>query len=188
MIEYIIEIDKALFIYLNNLGVDSWDFFWIMLSNRNSIFLFVSCVFIFHCYKNPTKWFYILFPFIICVGLVDFLHVELFKNVFMRLRPCWESDILPHIRANLVDCGGQYGFISGHASNAAAIATFFIFSFHNMSKYFKYFLWVWVLLVSYSRIYLAKHYPMDVLCGIIFGFLIAFFVFQLHKNMSKKMK
>ena len=181
MIKYIIEIDKALFIYLNNLGRESWDLFWIMISNRTSIFIFVSCVFIFHSYKNPKKCLYILLPFALCVGLVDFLHVELFKNVFMRLRPCWDVDIAPLTRI-LVNKGGQYGFISGHAANATAIVTFFILIFKNINHLLKYSLFIWLFLILYSRIYLGKHYPLDVLCGLFFGLIMGFLCYKFYKT------
>ena len=104
----------------------------------------------------------------------------------MRLRPCWESELINQIRPLLVDCGGKYGFVSGHASNAAAMVTFLLFSFKNIKKYFRYILIFWVLIVSYSRIYLAKHYPLDVVFGIFFGFIIGFFIFKIYSVYMKK--
>tara|TARA_B100001250_G_scaffold300496_1_gene262194 strand:+ start:94 stop:669 length:576 start_codon:yes stop_codon:yes gene_type:complete len=182
MIENLIEIDKQIFIFLNNLGSETWDFFWLFLSNRMVMFCIIMLFVIYHCYKiEIKKSFFIISFFIICLGITDFLHVLLFKNLFMRLRPCWETDIVSQIRPLLLDCGGQYGFISGHAANSAAMVTFLIYSFKNMNKFLKYILLIWVLFVSYSRIYLAKHYPLDIVVGIAFGCLIGVLTFNIYQ-------
>tara|TARA_B100000945_G_C20343708_1_gene578699 strand:- start:509 stop:1084 length:576 start_codon:yes stop_codon:yes gene_type:complete len=182
MIENIINIDKKIFIFLHNLGSEKWDFLFLFFSNKISMLLFVVFFITIYCYKmDIKKLFYFLLFFVICLGLTDFLHVRLFKNVFMRLRPCWENDILSNIRPLILDCGGRYGFISGHAANSAAMVTFLIYSFKNQSNITKYSLLIWMLAVSYSRIYLAKHYLLDVFCGIFFGFLIGVCFFNIYK-------
>ena len=189
MIKYIIDIDKSLFIFLNNLGSETWDFFWLFFSNKIAMVFLISFFIVFHCYKLETKKsIYLIIFFLICVSLTDFIHVKLFKNLFMRLRPCWETDIVSQIRPLLVDCGGQYGFVSGHAANAAAMVTFLIYSFNNIDKFVTYLLLTWMVIVSYSRIYLAKHYPLDVIFGLIFGFLMGVFIFKTYKiYLNKKL-
>mgnify|MGYP001352256315 CR=1 FL=1 len=187
MIESIVNIDKKIFIFLNNLGSEKWDFLFLSLSNKITMFLVIIFFIIIHSYKmNINRVLSFMLFFIICVALTDFLHVRLFKNIFMRLRPCWENDILSQIRPLLLDCGGHYGFISGHAANSAAMVTFLIYCFKNQRTLIKYSLLIWMLAVSYSRIYLAKHYPLDVLFGISFGFLIGVFMFNIYKIYMNK--
>ena len=50
--------------------------------------------------------------------------VVFFKDTVQRLRPCHAPDLQGLV--HLVDgyCGGQYGFISSHAANHFALATF----------------------------------------------------------------
>jgi len=181
MIREIIELDKNLLMFLNNLGVDFWDPFWLFLSNEVYMFLFITTVALFYCHKyDGKKAVYTIFLLVICFGLTDLIHVHLFKNLFMRLRPCHETGVCENIRF-LVDCSGYYGFVSGHAANSMAIISFLILYFRSMHKFIKYGLVFWVLLVSYSRIYLGKHYILDVLCGIILGFLIAFFCYKIYR-------
>jgi len=182
MIDSIINIDKKLFVFLHNLGSEKWDFLFLFFSNKISMFLIILFFIVIHCYKMDIKqsMYFILF-LVICLALTDFLHVRLFKNLFMRLRPCWEDNILSQIRPLIVDCGGRYGFISGHAANSAAMVTFLIYSFNKKNTIFKYTLFIWMLTVSYSRIYLAKHYFLDVLFGIFFGFFVSVIVFNTYK-------
>lgn len=106
----------------------------------------------------------------------------------MRLRPCHNPDI-----ANLVHivdghCGGQFGFVSSHATNTFALA-FFVGSL--LKKHISWLLpllLVWAGIVSYSRIYLGVHYPGDVLCGALLGVIIAKFVLVTFKYINQKIK
>ena len=129
---------------------------------------------LYYYYKyDGKKSGYTIFLLLICFGLTNLIHDELFKKVFMRLRPCHEDGICQSTRL-LVDCGGYYSFVSGHAANTAAIISCLLLYFKSISKWIKTGLIIWVLLVGYSRIYLAKHYPLDVLCGFALGFLISY--------------
>ena len=73
MIDYILDIDRKLFIYLNNLGVDEWDFLWLFFSNKIVIFSFIIFVIFSHCYRLKIKECGVLILFfIICVSITDF--------------------------------------------------------------------------------------------------------------------
>ena len=84
-------------------------------------------------------------------------------------------------------CGGQYGFVSSHAANAFAIATFLIL------RYRRHFwacllLLLWAVLTCYSRAYLGKHYPGDLVCGAALGALIGWCVYLLTHFVGKKIQ
>ena len=90
----------------------------------------------------------------------------------MRLRPCWDPEIASLSRI-VVDKGGLYGFVSGHAANSTAIVSFFLLQLQKRNRVLTYGLIFWLFLVSYSRIYLGKHFPLDVFFGALLGFIIA---------------
>jgi undecaprenyl-diphosphatase len=73
--------------------------------------------------------------------------------------------------------GGLYGFVSSHAANCFGLATFLWFVLDKQFKLLKYWLFVWAVLVSYSRIYNGVHYPGDVVVaafiGAGYGYLMA---------------
>ncbi|MBF25308.1 MAG: phosphatase PAP2 family protein [Flavobacteriales bacterium] len=183
----LIELDKNLFVFLNNLGSEKWDFLWIFFSNKLVIFTFITIVVLIYIpVIEKKKWTLFIVFLIISIGVTDFLHVHLFKNVFMRLRPCWELELVDQIRPLIVDCGGQYGFISGHSANTSSMAIFIVLAFKSIKIFLKYILVIWVFIVSYSRIYLAKHYPLDVLFGILFGIFIGIIVYKIYNYFFNK--
>jgi undecaprenyl-diphosphatase len=102
----------------------------------------------------------------ISFALADQLSVHLFKNVFERLRPCHVEELKTIIHS-LEDCGGRYGFISNHAANSFCFAMFSSLVFRN--RYYAAAIFFWAICVSYSRIYVGKHFPLDVICGAAFG-------------------
>ena len=166
--ETLIEIDKFLIIFLNSLGSDSYDFIWLLITNKKSsipLYLFL----LFFIYKKfPIKEF-LKYLFLIALLILFTYQISgFFKDYFQRLRPCHDQDINSFIRIVKEGCGGLYGFFSSHAANSFVIATFFYLTLKNYSTLFKY-LFLWALIVSYSRIYVGVHFPIDIIFGICFG-------------------
>jgi undecaprenyl-diphosphatase len=98
---------------------------------------------------------------------------NLFKEGFARLRPCHDSNLAPLMRLVKDRCGGLYGFFSGHSSNSFALAIFFITFFKPRYPAMRWLVF-WAAIVAYSRVYVGVHYPIDILCGALFGSAIGF--------------
>lgn len=108
----------------------------------------------------------------------DQISVQLFKDVFMRLRPCHNPEIADLIHTINGACGGQYGFVSSHAANTFGLALFVGLIFKKHVPFLLKALLIWAAVVSYSRIYVGVHYPADLICGAILGSIIAFLMWK----------
>ncbi|MDO9596071.1 MAG: phosphatase PAP2 family protein, partial [Lutibacter sp.] len=83
-------------------------------------------------------------------------------------------------------CGGLYGYFSAHAANTMALAVFFGLLLRNKLSYLFPILVIWAILVSYSRIYLGVHFPLDILTGMLIGLIYGTLFYALFKAFLKK--
>ena len=166
MLDYVLDFDRELLLYLNNLGHESWDGFWFTVTNKwSSIPLYVLLLFLMA--KGLGKK--VVGLLVVCLAaMITFTDqvTNLFKDGFERLRPCAQEGVVEFLR--LGDCHG-FGFFSGHSSNSMAAAVFTILMLKSKYKKFIFLMIPWSLMVGYSRIYIGKHYPLDVICGLAFG-------------------
>ena len=166
MLDYVLEFDRELLLYLNNLGHESWDGFWFTVTNKwSSIPLYVLLLFLMA--KGLGKKGVGLL--VVCLAaMITFTDqvTNLFKDGFERLRPCAQEGVVEFLR--LGDCHG-FGFFSGHSSNSMVAAVFTILMLKSKYKKFIFLMIPWSLMVGYSRIYIGKHYPLDVVYGLAFG-------------------
>lgn len=127
----------------------------------------------------------ILIGCLICILLADTISVHLFKNTFERLRPSHNMEInkllhyYTYADGNIYK-GGLFGFVSSHAANFFAIATWLYLSLRTFNKHIFWIAFSCATLIGYSRIYLGVHYPSDVIVGALLGVLIGFFVHKLN--------
>ena len=135
--------------------------------------------------KEPRRWWVVMIGIVLCFLLSDRISVMVFKDVFCRLRPCHALD---SVRMYNTSCGGLYGFVSSHAANVCALAMFFALRYRKKLQprwVLPVLMFAWAALVCYSRPYLGKHYPGDVVCGGLLGIVvgtIVFFIMQFIEN------
>ena len=113
--------------------------------------------------------------------LISDQSANIFKDSLQRLRPCYDELIKDSVRLVKEGCGGKYGFFSAHASNSFSLAVFFGLLFKNFSKYPIYFTLIFASLISYSRIYLGVHYPLDIIFGALFGVINGLVIYRVHE-------
>ncbi len=179
MLEKLIALDTQLFLFLNSIHNPFGDqIMWYISATTTWIPLYALVLFfIFKEYK--WKGFIPLIFLILAIVLADKISVYGFKNVFERLRPSHNPDIaqVVHIVNNYR--GGNFGFVSSHAANTFAFATFTALFFNN--RKFTLLIYLWAVIVSYSRIYLGVHYPGDILGGAVLGWLIGMAMYKLQQ-------
>lgn len=175
----IIEWDRQLFLLLNGMHWPWLDpvmaFFskipvWIPLYLAIAFFLFYK--------KSRREGLLSLAALILCLVLTDQLSAQIIKEAVQRLRPSHTESLVSCIHL-LEDRGGLYGFVSSHAANTMGLACFTALVFRK--KGYTAFIFLWASIVSYSRIYVGKHFPIDVLCGAILGLSVGYGVYLLYK-------
>ena len=75
-------------------------------------------------YRLKRKALWWIFFFIATVSLVDFTGNQLIKQTVQRVRPCNDPTLLGDIILRIPHCGSGFSFISNHAANHFAMATF----------------------------------------------------------------
>lgn len=110
--------------------------------------------------------------------LASLISGALFKPYFQRFRPSHHPDYKDLVNLLNDFRGGNYGFISGHATNSFGLAFFFSRLFRNRLLTFS--MMLWATLNSYSRIYLGVHFISDIVAGFIMGALIGLFVYEIY--------
>ena len=166
----LIQEDRSLFLLLNNLGSSPFDQLWIMIS-ATWIWVPLYVIFLYLLFKNfqVRNLIFILIFIALGVTFSDQL-AGIFKTGVSRFRPCHDATLTGLMRA--VKCGGQFGFYSSHAANTFFIATFMSMLLYKKYRFLPYILFIWASIVSYSRIYLGVHFPLDILMGSAMGFLL----------------
>ena len=188
MIDKLVEYDENLFLFLNNLGTEYGDAFWMFMSHKFSAIPLYLLLLILCIKKLGLKSTLLI---IIMVALLITATDQLanaFKYGFKRLRPCHDDDIFSKMRLVKSYCGGKYGYFSAHAGNSFALATFFSLIFKKYYQWIPFLLLTWGLLVAYSRIYIGVHYPLDVITGICVGLLFGWLIYKIYEFVKEKVR
>ena len=184
MFDSLIQKDKELLIYLNNLGSEQWDSLWLFITNQlNWAPLFLVIIIL--IFKN-LGWKKGTFLFLFLIVMVAFSDqfTNMIRGIFERLRPNNDTSI-NHLLRTLIN-PQSYSFTSGHATTSTAFTVFIYLLFRDKYKYIK-LMFLFPLVFAYSRLYLGVHFPIDIICGATVGTSIGFTFFKIHTFLQRKL-
>lgn len=179
------EIDRELFLFLNNLGSETWDWLWIAISDKwMAIPLYAGLLFLIFRKFGWKHTILIMVVITLLITATDQL-ANLFKHGFERPRPCRQEGVMEYARFVAARCG-RFGYFSAHAANSMGVAVFLGLLFRKIYPQLFTFLIVWAIVVAYSRVYLGVHYPGDILTGMLIGVIFGFLFHHLRKFADAK--
>lgn len=176
MLDRLVEWDRNLFVFLNNLGIEKYDQFWIYITQIESwIPFFVLLIVLLLLFLKLKKGIIAVVMTIITFG-ITFGITHITKSFIARIRPNNDATFSELIR--VLQTPHDYSFFSGHASSSFAIITFIVLLLQKQNKAV-YLLYLWPLLFVLSRIYVGVHYPSDLLIGALVGTILAVLMYKL---------
>lgn len=145
------------------------------VSDKPTIALTVVALLLLIIWKKGYK--FIISPFLFCIMAALFSEIisrKVIKAAIMRPRPSFLG----------LQCHASYcwGFVSSHTTSIFSIAV--LLSLYNRRNIY----WAFplALLMSFSRIYLLEHFPLDVIGGAFVGSLLGFLVWKIRAAIYKK--
>lgn len=179
VLQEIIRYDKEIFKILNGKWTNSFfDAVFPYLRNGNlwmPLYLFMI-VFILVNFKRNSGWWILLA--VLTVASSDFLNSfvlrEWLSKWIFRERPCSDISMFGQVRFLANYCPQSSSFMSSHAANHFAMAMFIFITLKNYIGKWLGLFFAWAFLVAYAQVYVGVHYPLDVICGGLFGSVIGF--------------
>lgn len=171
ILELIKNLDNEILYYI----IENWrnsvtNVFFVFIStlgNKGFIWIASAVIMLF-----SKKWRSCGIIMLLSLGVGAVLGSAVIKNVICRPRP-FAAD--PSITLLTGLPGGVYSFPSGHSNAAGAAAMVLSLKDRKAGIW----AWVFALLMAFSRVFLAVHYPSDVISGLAFGALCAAVVWKL---------
>jgi undecaprenyl-diphosphatase len=183
MLQTLKEWDQDLFIWLNSLGVEVCDNFWIFATKIENwtalyIFFFILLFYFLKPKKATVAFFFLAATFFLTLGVTD-----LTKQYVARLRPNNVEAFTDLIR--ILQKPTSYSFFSGHASTSFSIVTFMVLALRGFNRWI-YLAYLWPFIFVLSRIYVGVHYPSDILVGALVGTLLAILGYKANQTVIER--
>ncbi|HVV54851.1 MAG TPA: phosphatase PAP2 family protein [Mucilaginibacter sp.] len=185
MLEHLVQFDRHLFHIINHDMANGF-FDWLMPLLRNArfwiplyIFILVFCI-----WRYKKRGILVVVMFALSAGVADFTSASLIKYSVKRLRPCHDLFVQKAGLILRVPCGPGYSFPSTHATDHFAMAAFLCLVFGKKWKW----IWLWAPLwaasISFAQIYVGVHFPIDVVCGTLYGIMVGALMAFLFKKLQ----
>jgi len=172
----IIYYDKETLLYLHSLGNPFWDSYWLFITNPINWIPLIFIIFFLGFKIFGFKKSLFVSIWIASSGAIALAIVNSIKNYVQRVRPI--NDISINTNLRVIIEANDFSFVSGHSTVSFTIA--FISYWILKKEYnFTFLVFLFPILFAYSRIYLAAHFPLDILVGMFLGYIIALVFYKL---------
>lgn len=172
--ELILAFDQQMFLILNHLphtGFSNVIALAISGIGTAGIIWFLITAVLFIKEEKKDHWFFL--PFLFAGGTSWALVELILKPLVVRVRP---TELMGAIIVGTTS--HDFSMPSGHATIAWAMAVVL----SRKEPKWKWVFYALALLISLSRIYLGKHYPLDVIIGAVVGWVIGSLSSTITKN------
>lgn len=167
MIDTIMNLNREIFLGINGFHNTLFDVLMYYISQKWIWLPFYICLSYFYFLKIGWRGFLLSMGFIALMILCADGISTIFKHVIPKLRPTHDPDIQHLVHTVNGYVGGLYGTVSAHAANSFALAVFTSRLFKK--RWITISMVLWAVIVSYSRMYLGVHFPLDIIFGIVTG-------------------
>lgn len=175
------ELDRSLMLALNFDGGGFMDaVMWFASGIPNWIPLYVIVLLLFWKFYGWRYMLFLLLAVGLGVGLCDQV-CNFFKDNVAYLRPT-HTDLLPDLHTLKGYYGGLMGTVSGHASTSMCV--FIVTSLAMHKRWFTAIMCIYMVLTSYSRIYLGVHFPFQILFGWILGIGVSALIWYVFSKLN----
>ncbi len=176
ILHFITNLDRELLLAINGSRTPVFDWLMPILSDFNKVAPALAILIAWRLWKGNNYERIMWIGVVAAVLIGDMLCARILKPLVARPRPFIVTDGIhlykkgewllttPGVRAHLA---ASMSWPSCHAVNAWTAAGFIL----RYSRVWGIFLATIALGISYSRVYLGVHYPLDVICGGIIGIL-----------------
>ncbi|MBI3599766.1 MAG: phosphatase PAP2 family protein [Nitrospinae bacterium] len=173
------DIDTYL-LYAVNSGMENrfFDVLMPFVTNYRNWYFIILAVMAIMIIRDWKKGLMTILLVMAAVSISDYLNSHVVKFMFGRARPC---SALPTETLHLIlGCPSNPSFPSSHASNIFALTVVLVYRYRVLLIY----MLTIAVLVCLSRVYLAVHYPSDVIAGGIFGILYGSMVILIYNRIT----
>ena len=188
---WLLETDKSFFLFVNGLHTPFMDKVMLFFTSANTWIPLYIVIALYIVYRYAHKERSLLYALLIIILVIltfaftDLLSAQM-KEWVQRFRPGHDPALEGMVRL-LEGKGGLYGFPSSHAANVFGFATITAFTFKR--KLYSIVIYLWAATVSYSRLYVGKHFLLDVLCGALLGLLLGLLLYEvIDSKWGKELK
>jgi undecaprenyl-diphosphatase len=182
--ESLLQLDEHLFYLINNGWqnpvLDAIMPIWREKSTWIPLYILLAA---FVIYRFKIKGLYLIMALGLLVGISDNVSSQLIKKNVRRIRPCNDGTVEDvHL---IISCGSGYSFPSTHAVNHFVVATFLSLTVGQFYKKIRLPLYLWAASIALGQVYVGVHYPLDILIGALFGFLLGYLGAKLYLRWTK---